>query len=155
MSQERPGTGIKLTEDDEALLAKLGDPPMDPIGNAEWVNNSATVWLAIVQRNKKLDLGERVALVTECMDRVSRSVTKASQSKRIGDIQKKTGVRKKPAPDAASLVSVNGGGSLRAGSRIQRRGEESGSLSGISPKDDGPRADDGGRTVGQPGKDVH
>ena len=121
-NRDRPAlVPVHLTPEDEELLARLGDPPFDPVGNNEWSNNCAVAWACIVQRNKKLELSECMTLTMEALDRVGKTTVKASQEKRIRAAEKHLGLKGKPVPDAARVVSVDRGAPLRSGQVPQRR----------------------------------
>ena len=144
--RERERNGTDDTTRD--LIRRLGDPPLDPTMNAAWANNAAAVMASITIRDETIPRELRFKQVAELLDRVGATTVKAHQAKRIAELQNKAGVKTEPKPDGTRVVPIDRGGTLRAGSRIQRRSALPGSLPDLSPEGDGGNPANGRGDVG-------
>src|SRR5689334_3165562 len=76
----------------DALLVKIGDAPMDPVGNSEWANNLAAAMAAVLAKDRTLPLPDRCKRVAEMIDRIGYTQPKAAVAKRIREVKQSVGV---------------------------------------------------------------
>lgn len=152
-ARERDRTG--LTANLKQRIAEIRVQPMDALGNQTFANNVARVLAEALLDDDTLPLEQKSKLVGEQLDRIAATHSKAINSERIRALQNKAGVTKVAKPDAARVVPVGAGSTVRAGSRLQRRVQVSGPLPDVSSEEDGRGTAEGGRSVGQPPEEVH
>ncbi len=108
------------------LLGRIGEPPMNPLGNAEWANNASAALAHLALTSKFSETLERqIKLCMRLVDRISNTQAKAIITREIRELQQLAGIKPQPRPDVDRLVSVEGGVTLRAHCRLgpQRCGE--------------------------------
>ncbi len=104
------------------LLARIGEPPMNPLGNAEWANNAAAALAHLALSSKFSDALERqIKLCMRLVDRISTTQAKAIITREIRELQERAGIKQAQRPDADRLAPVQGGVTLRAAGRAVAR----------------------------------
>jgi hypothetical protein len=107
----------------ERLLGRIGEPPMNPLGNAEWANNASAALAHLALTSKFSDALERqIRLCMRLIDRISATQGKAIITREIRELQERAGIKQAARPDADRLVPVEGGVTLRGASRAVGRG---------------------------------
>lgn len=107
----------------ERLLGRIGEPPMNPLGNAEWANNASAALAHLALTSKFSDALERqIRLCMRLIDRISATQGKAIITREIRELQERAGIKQAARPDADRLVPVQGGVTLRGAGRTAGRG---------------------------------
>ncbi len=138
-ARERERSGSN--SDEASLLASLGAPSLDPVGNSEWANNAAAIMAHVTLTDTAIPRETRFKQVLDCIDRIASSQSKALTAKRIREVHKSAGVVPKGGKDAGDSEQVGGGVTLRARAVPKRLDPVRGPLPVVSGEGDAPGVD--------------
>jgi hypothetical protein len=97
-----------------ALLERIGDPPLDPVGNSEWANNLAAAMTDVIARDATIPLEEKFKRTAELIDRIASTQAKAITAKRIREVREAAMAPPRARPVAGTVLVGPGLPSLRA-----------------------------------------
>lgn len=111
-ARERDRSGA--TNDERALLKRVGEPGLDPLKNQEWANNAAAAMAFITLNDETIPRETRFKQTADFIDRIASTRSPASTAKHIRELKKKAGMVDEPVSKSNAVVSVGAGRTLRA-----------------------------------------
>jgi hypothetical protein len=110
-AREQERTGLQARWD--ALLERLGEPPLEPVENSEYANNLAMAMAHITALDSTIPMQERFKAVANLLDRVGATAMRALTAKRIREVRDAASASPQPMPVEGTEL-VGPGRSLRA-----------------------------------------
>lgn len=88
--RERDRSGNNAAED--TLIATVGEPPIDPVGNQRWANNLASAMAWITVRDKSIPREMRFKQAKELLAVVGLTKDSAATAARLEALEKARGI---------------------------------------------------------------
>lgn len=99
--RERERSGEEAQSDE--LIRRVGDPPLDPIGNQRYANNLATAMAHITVWDKTIPREQRFKQAKEFLAVVGMTKDSAAVAARLERLEKQRGIEPEPRDGVDSL----------------------------------------------------